>query len=111
MRAKRWLFLYDGLRIVDTEANLGADKTITALFSLSGKGAGVAIGSTTKTATAVTGSYTITYTRTELQTALASLNGQTVFLHLDDGAVTRDVWPFVVSDEDPDNLPSFPPGA
>ena len=106
-QSRRYLFIYDGLTFAEPEANLGSGKTVTAFFSESGRGSATALASSTKTATASGGAYTITYTRAELQTALGSLVGKTVFLHRDDGAVTRDIQSFLVTDEDPDTLPSL----
>jgi hypothetical protein len=106
-RTRQYLFIYDGLKVVDTEANLGTGKTITAYLSLSAKGNGAAISATTKTATGSGGSYTITYTRAELQTALASMINQTVYLHLDDGVAAHEIYVYTVTDQDPDTLPSI----
>jgi hypothetical protein len=106
-RARQYLFLYEGLRFVDTEANLGAGKTITAYFSLSAKGNGAAISATTKTATGSAGAYTITYTRAELQTALGSMVNQVVYLHVDDGVAAKEIYAYTVTDQDPDTLPAL----
>ncbi len=104
-RAARYLYLYDAFSIVDTAANLGTGKTVTAFFSESRRGNGTAIASTTKTTTESAGTYTITFSRSELQTALAAYVGRTIYLHLDDGATTRDVHECVVTDVDPDLMP------
>jgi hypothetical protein len=42
-RARQYLFTYDDFRIVDTVANLGAGKTVTAYWSESPKPSGTAI--------------------------------------------------------------------
>jgi hypothetical protein len=104
-RARRYLHVYDAFQIIDTEANLGSGKTITAYFAESRKSNATAIASTTETTTGSGGLYAITYARSALQAALGGYIGKSVFLHLDDGAVTHDVWEFVVTDTDPALLP------
>lgn len=106
-RTREYLYLYDAFEIVDTEANLGTGKTITAFFSESRKGSASAIASSTKTATGSGGTYTITYSRSDLQTALSAYVNKTVYLHLDDGAAAHEVYEYVVTDTDPDLLPTL----
>ena len=106
-RAKQYVYLYESLGVTIPESQLGTGKTLTAYWATSKKGAPSALSSSTKTATASGESYTITYTRTELQSFLASLNTQTVYLHLDDGTAWRDVWEYVVTDTDPDLMPTL----
>ena len=106
-RAKQYVYLYESLGVTISEAQLGTGKTLTAYWATSKKGAPSALSSSTKTATASGGNYSITYSRTELQTFLASLIGQTVYLHLDDAAARRDVWEYVVTDTDPDLMPTL----
>lgn len=103
-RAKSYLHLYDGYRIVETEANIGTGKTVTAYFSESRKSSAAAIASSTKTATGSGGAYTLTYTRSELQTALSAYVNKSVWLHLDDGAAAHEAYEMVVTDTDPDLL-------
>ena len=103
-RQTQYLHLYNVFTVTDTEANLGTGKTITAFFATSRASNATAIASTTKTATASGGSYTLSYTRSELQTALTAYVNQTVYLHLDDGVGAHDTWPFTPTLIDPDLL-------
>lgn len=103
-RTREYLHIYDSFRIVDTEANLGTGKTVTSYFSESKKSSGSALASSTKTATGSGGSYTLTYSRSDLQTALSSYVNKSVYLHLDDGAAAHETYEYFVVDTDPDLL-------
>lgn len=107
MRKRQYLYLYESFRVTIAESELGAGKTLTAKFCASAAGDPSAIGSSTKTATASGGNYTITYTRTELQSALGTMNRRDVWLHLDDGTAWRAVYGYNVTDTDPDTLPAL----
>lgn len=109
MRAREYLDIYKGYTFSIPEAELGTGKTFRIRFSESkgGNPATVAlIGTLEKTATAVASAYTITFTPTDFADLSSTLN-RTVYAHLSDGAVWRDVFAFVPVDTDPDALPEL----
>lgn len=90
---------------------LGTGKTVTAKFCEIQEGDPVEIGSLTMTLPedGATGDYADAFARSALLADLAGKIKHRVYLHLDDGVVWHDVWPFVVTDTDPDLLPPLMP--
>ncbi len=109
-RATALLDIYTGFQISIPESELGSGKTLTAKWSEAKQGNPAtltAIG-TPKTATASASAYTITYTPTELATDLAAFAPRVIYLHLYDGAVWRDCYPYRVITEDTDTFAGTP---
>lgn len=104
IRATQYLYVRQALPV--TLTGLGTGKTVTAKFCEQRDGDPADIGSLTETLTedGTTGNYAGTFARADLLTDLAAFVGTLVYLHLDDGVVWHDVWPFLVVDTDPDLL-------
>lgn len=105
IRAPQYLYLYTAFPVSIT--GLGTGKTVTAKFSATREGNPSAIGSLTVTLTETgsTGNYTGTFARADLLSELGSTYvNKPVYLHIDDGVVFHDVWPFRATDVDPDLL-------
>jgi hypothetical protein len=79
-------------------------RTVTATICASNAGAPAAIGTLTEVGTEVTGVYTITFDRADLQSQLAAYLNKTVWLHIDDGVTDREVYPYRPTNVDPDLL-------
>jgi len=105
-RRRQYLYLYQSLLVEIPESQLGVGKTLTAKFCATGRGDPAAIGTLTQTATAVASSYSVTFVMASFVSQLAAAYvEQAVFLHLSDGVAWRDVYEYVVTDQDPDLLP------
>lgn len=101
-RRTQYLYIYESLQITETEANIGTGKTLRARICATREGDPTEIGGLEETATATAGVYTITFARADLLSDLGDMVGQTVWLHLDDGAAGHDVHAYRVTDVDPD---------
>jgi hypothetical protein len=108
-RARAYIDIHKGWSFAITEAQIGTGKTLRVKFSLARSGdptTVAAIGSLSKSATAVSGTYTVSFTPTELATDLAAVTG-TVYAHLYDSAVWRDTIAYQVTAIDEDLLPEL----
>lgn len=103
-RRARYLYIRESLSAVLLETEVGSGKTCRARICATKAGDPSAIGSSSASATASGGLYTLTIARATLVTDLAAMLNQKVYLHLDDGAAWHDVYEYVVTDVDPDLL-------
>lgn len=106
MRLTQYLYVHDTFPI---RISAPTGLTITARICETKEGMPSAIGGLDDTLSETDpGDYGLDFSRTDLASDLASYMRRHVYLHLDDGAGWHDVWPFVVTDIDPDLLPPLP---
>lgn len=103
-RASAFLDIFKAFQISIPESELGSGKTLTAKWSheKSGDPTSLTAIGTPKTATVSSSAYTITYTPSDLETDLGSLNNQVIYLHLYDSAAWRETYAYRVTTTDED---------
>ena len=107
-RPSTYLYIRDALQATLAESEVGTGKTCRLRVCATSAGDPVAIGSSSASATATAGVYTLTVARATLVTDLAaSYLGKTIYVHLDDGAAWHAVFPMVVTDVDPALMPAL----
>lgn len=108
-RQTQWLYVHESLPVRVSGVSSGL--VLTASLCSVREGAPAAIG-TLSGALAETspGEHSLDFSRSALLSQLTAADriGKKVYLHLDDGVHRRDVWPFLVTDVDPDLLGDCP---